>query len=85
MVTCHFSGWALSEPRRRRHLGHAHCQHIEEAMVRATRGCARLVFKQVPHFWAAELAQDLLELLLVGSGWPGEVGELGLPCFILCS
>ena len=45
----------------------------------------RLVFKEGPHFWAAEFAQDLLELLSVGSGWPGEVGELGLLCISLNS
>ena len=45
----------------------------------------RLVFKQCSHFWAAELAQDLLELLSVGNGWLGEVGELGLSCVSLNS
>ena len=50
MVTCHCSGCALSEPRRRRHLEHARRQHLEEAVVQAAdcvkrsaaRGCAPL-------------------------------------------
>ena len=45
----------------------------------------RLVFKQGSHFWAAELAQDLLELLSADDGWLGEVSELGLSCFSLNS